>query len=83
MSKSLGNVIDPMHLINGVALEGMLKELHSGNLPQAEVTRAESALKLEYPKGIQVWVRKFMYVAVVLTFVILNRHRDVMRYDFH
>ena len=52
MSKSLGNVIDPLHIINGVSLKGMISILKSGNLDKAEIKRAEKNLKKDFPKGI-------------------------------
>jgi valyl-tRNA synthetase len=39
MSKSLGNVIDPIHVIDGVTLETLLENLNSGNLDQTEIAR--------------------------------------------
>ena len=33
MSKSLGNVIDPLHVIHGASLDTMLQELQAGSLP--------------------------------------------------
>lgn len=32
MSKSLGNVIDPLHVIHGISLAELNKSLESGNL---------------------------------------------------
>jgi len=32
MSKSLGNVIDPIEVINGITLEGLHTRLEGGNL---------------------------------------------------
>jgi valyl-tRNA synthetase len=37
MSKSLGNVIDPLHVIEGVSLEVMKENLLHGNLPKKEI----------------------------------------------
>jgi valyl-tRNA synthetase len=37
MSKSLGNVIDPLEVINGCNLEDLLKKIDEGNLPAKEV----------------------------------------------
>jgi valyl-tRNA synthetase len=38
MSKALGNVIDPLEVINGCSLETLLKKIDEGNLPQKEVS---------------------------------------------
>lgn len=37
MSKSLGNVIDPLHLINGVSQKEMVDVLRNSNLPPDEI----------------------------------------------
>jgi valyl-tRNA synthetase len=37
MSKSLGNVIDPLHLINGISLKEMVAVLRDSNLPSEEI----------------------------------------------
>jgi valyl-tRNA synthetase len=39
MSKSLGNVIDPLYLIDGASQEKMESTLRSGNLPKDELNR--------------------------------------------
>jgi valyl-tRNA synthetase len=52
MSKSLGNVIDPTHVIEGVSLEALLKGIHRGNLGDAETNRADAEIRIEYPEGI-------------------------------
>jgi valyl-tRNA synthetase len=39
MSKSLGNVIDPLHLSNGVTLKEMVEVLRNSNLPDEEIGR--------------------------------------------
>ena len=40
MSKSLGNVIDPLEVINGCSLEDLLSKIDEGNLPAKEVNGA-------------------------------------------
>ncbi|XP_043212814.1 valine--tRNA ligase-like isoform X2 [Amphibalanus amphitrite] len=53
MSKSLGNVIDPLDVIRGISLEGLHKLLQENtNLDPAEVKRAMQGQKEDYPKGI-------------------------------
>lgn len=52
MSKSKGNVIDPLFIINGVSLEGLHETVLSGNLSQEEVTKALKQQKETYPEGI-------------------------------
>lgn len=52
MSKSLGNVIDPVDVINGATLEELGKKLYHGNLPAAEIQKAIAGQKKSYPKGI-------------------------------
>ena len=52
MSKSLGNVIDPLDIINGITLESLHSKLHIGNLAKEEVSRAEKYQKTAFPKGI-------------------------------
>lgn len=37
MSKSLGNVVDPLEVINGCGLEDLLRKIQEGNLPVKEV----------------------------------------------
>ena len=41
MSKSKGNVVDPLDCINGISLEKMLARLTEGNLSANEIKQAE------------------------------------------
>jgi valyl-tRNA synthetase len=52
MSKSLGNVIDPIDIINGITLEGLQKKLEQGNLDPNELEKAKEGLKKDFPDGI-------------------------------
>eukprot|EP01147_Barroeca_monosierra_P002797 gene2797-5641_t len=52
MSKSLGNVIDPLDIINGISLSEMLKKLSDGNLDTREVKVASRNIEKEFPNGI-------------------------------
>lgn len=52
MSKSLGNVIDPLEVIGGCSLESLQSRLEGGNLPAKEVERAKKNNQEEFPDGI-------------------------------
>ena len=52
MSKSKGNVVDPIDLIEGISLEGLHKKLLEGNLPEKEIQIAKEGQQKNYPKGI-------------------------------
>jgi len=53
MSKSLGNVVDPLDIIRGITLEGLHQTLYAGNLAEAEIERAKQYQKKAFPKGIE------------------------------
>ncbi|KAH0486047.1 MAG: uncharacterized protein KVP18_003862, partial [Porospora cf. gigantea A] len=53
MSKSLGNVIDPIEVIEGITLPSMQANLqNNANLSEKEIKRASDAQKKDFPKGI-------------------------------
>ncbi|KAG6874009.1 hypothetical protein C0995_007966 [Termitomyces sp. Mi166 len=52
MSKSLGNVIDPIDVIQGQTLENLHAKLREGNLDEKEVIKATAGQKKDFPKGI-------------------------------
>ncbi|CAD8124442.1 unnamed protein product [Paramecium sonneborni] len=52
MSKSLGNVIDPLEIIDGTSLDNLIQKIKEGNLSQEEVERAIDQKKKEFPNGI-------------------------------
>lgn len=52
MSKSLGNVIDPLDVIQGISLADLQATLAKGNLDPAEVERAKEGQKKDFPNGI-------------------------------
>uniref|UniRef100_A0A914L9K9 valine--tRNA ligase n=1 Tax=Meloidogyne incognita TaxID=6306 RepID=A0A914L9K9_MELIC len=53
MSKSLGNVVDPMDIINGITLEQMIERMKSSNLPLEDMEASEKDLKKCFPNGIK------------------------------
>lgn len=52
MSKSLGNVVDPLDVISGIALEDLHGKLLQGNLHPDEVQKATKYQKTAFPDGI-------------------------------
>lgn len=52
MSKSLGNVIDPLDVIEGISLKGLHQQLLNSNLDPAELERAREGQKRDFPNGI-------------------------------
>jgi len=52
MSKSLGNVIDPLEVIGGCSLKALQDRIREGNLPAKEIARATKNLQEEFPTGI-------------------------------
>jgi valyl-tRNA synthetase len=52
MSKSLGNVIDPIDVLDGISLDALHQKLWQGNLAQSEVKNAEKHQKKAFPQGI-------------------------------
>lgn len=52
MSKSLGNVIDPLEVISGISLKGLHKRLEEGNLDPAELKVAKEGQLKDFPNGI-------------------------------
>ncbi|KAH6456415.1 valine--tRNA (Val) ligase [Parastagonospora nodorum] len=52
MSKSLGNVIDPVDIMDGITLEKLHDQLKIGNLDPKELKSAEKYQKTSFPQGI-------------------------------
>ena len=52
MSKSLGNVIDPIDIIEGISLEQLHQQLYAGNLDPKEIELAKKGQKKDFPIGI-------------------------------
>ncbi|KAI7818882.1 tRNA synthetases class I-domain-containing protein [Gamsiella multidivaricata] len=52
MSKSVGNVIDPTHVIEGISLKDLKATLEGGNLAAKEVKRSQAQMEKDFPKGI-------------------------------
>ena len=52
MSKSLGNVIDPLDVMDGITLEKLNEKLLVGNLDQKELATATKFQRTSFPDGI-------------------------------
>ena len=52
MSKSVGNVIDPLEVINGCTLRDLLDKIDEGNLSSKEIERAKAGQRKDFPEGI-------------------------------
>ncbi|CAG8433960.1 2555_t:CDS:10 [Diversispora eburnea] len=52
MSKSLGNVVDPVDVIQGISLERLHAKLYEGNLDKREIEKAKAGQKADFPNGI-------------------------------
>jgi len=52
MSKATGNVIDPIDVIDGITLDGLIEKLKSYNLPGREYKKAEKETRKQFPSGI-------------------------------
>ncbi|KAF1818126.1 uncharacterized protein K489DRAFT_328184 [Dissoconium aciculare CBS 342.82] len=52
MSKSLGNVIDPIDVMDGITLQALTDKLKLGNLPPSEIEKAAKWQRSAFPDGI-------------------------------
>lgn len=52
MSKSLGNIIDPVDVIKGKTLAELQTILEESNLAPAEIEKAKATQKIDFPEGI-------------------------------
>jgi len=52
MSKSKGNVIDPLEVMDSCSLDVLINKLHDSNLPQGEIKKAIADKNKDFPTGI-------------------------------
>lgn len=79
MSKSKGNTIDPLDLIDGISLEALLEKSTSGLLRDDHKAKIEKQLRKTYPQGIPA----FGADAVRFTFASLASFARTLNFDLN
>jgi valyl-tRNA synthetase len=77
MSKSKGNIIDPLDLIDGITLENLVSKRTHGMMQPAMAQKIEQATRKQFPDGINA----FGTDAVRFTFCALASYGREIRYD--
>ncbi|KAJ2195593.1 hypothetical protein IW144_003373 [Coemansia sp. RSA 522] len=86
MSKSLGNIVDPMDIINGAELSQLQKTLQNGHMTEQELDKGMRELKKLYPNGFQSFgadALRFTLLVYTQQTQQINMSLDTIRASYH